>query len=265
MSIFHAIILGIVEGLTEFLPISSTAHLVITSHLLGILQSDFTKTFEIVIQLGAIAAVGLLYAKKLIKQPQIIGKIVAGFVPTAIIGFALYKIIKNYLLGNMTITAWALTLGGIGIILFEKWYQKKQVQSLSYGDTNQNNNLQEVSYPVAIWMGFWQALAVIPGVSRSAATIMSGMSKKISREAAVEFSFLLAAPTMLGAAALDIYKDPGALAQGNIVVLLIGLIVSFAIAYITMKWLLKYVQTHSFTGFGWYRILIGVIILLFLI
>ena len=257
MSLIHAIILGIVEGITEFLPISSTAHLVITSYLLGIAQTDFVKTFEIAIQLGAILAVAVLYAKTLIQKPQIIAKIIAGFIPTGIIGFLLYKIIKTYLLGNMTITAWALVLGGIGIILFERWYQKKQIPSYET-----ESHKEEVSYAAAIWMGICQSLAVIPGVSRSAATIIGGMSTKLSRKTVVEFSFLLAAPTMLGATALDIYKDPGALMQGNIVVLLIGLLVSFVVAYVSMRWLIQYIQTHTFTGFGWYRIAVGIIILL---
>jgi undecaprenyl-diphosphatase len=126
MSIFQAIILGVVEGITEFLPISSTAHLIISSHLLGIIQTEFVKTFEIVIQFGAIVAVAVLYAKKIIANPRIIAKIIAGFIPTAIVGFVLYSVVKNVLLGNLVIIAWSLGIGGIALIVFEWWYQRKQ-------------------------------------------------------------------------------------------------------------------------------------------
>lgn len=258
MSIFHAIILGIVEGVTEFLPISSTAHLVIASRILGILQTDFVKTFEISIQLGAIAAVAVLYMKKIIANPCIIGKIIAGFIPTAIIGFVLYSAIKNVLLGNLTIIGWSLGLGGVALIVFEWWYQKRNKLS---NIENSNVFKGEVSYGAAIWMGVCQSLAVIPGVSRSAATIVGGMIAGISRYAVVEFSFLLAAPTMFAATAFDIYKNPQVLTGENIEALVVGLLVSLGVAYVSMKWLLRYIQSHSFSGFGWYRIIIGVLIL----
>ncbi|MFA7201865.1 MAG: undecaprenyl-diphosphate phosphatase [Candidatus Paceibacterota bacterium] len=256
MSILHAIILGVVEGVTEFLPISSTAHLIITSRILNITQNDFLKTFEIVIQLGAIAAVAVLYFKTLATKPKLIGKILAAFIPTSIIGLAVYSLAKKYLLGNLTITVWALVLGGIAIILFEMYFEEKAERN----EQSPKELETAISYPAALWMGVCQVVAIIPGVSRSAATILGGRALGITRKEVVEFSFLLAAPTMLAAAALDIYKNPQAISGANIVPVIIGLVVSFVVAYISMKWLLKYIQTHSFKVFGIYRIIIGLVI-----
>ena len=258
MSIVYSIILGIVEGITEFLPISSTAHLIITSRILEIAQTDFVKMFEIVIQLGAIAAVAVLYFKLLIKNPQLIGKIIAAFIPTSIIGLAVYSFAKRYLLGNLWITVIALIVGGLGIILFEMKY-KNRLEDASYKNDSSGLN-SHISYPAAIWMGVCQAVAIIPGVSRSAATILGGRAWGITRTAVVEFSFLLAAPTMFAAAALDIYKNPQALTGGNIIPLIIGFVVAFVVAYVSMKWLISYIQKHSFTAFGWYRILVGALV-----
>ncbi len=256
MSILHTIILGIVEGVTEFLPISSTAHLIIASRVLHIAQSDFMKTFEIVIQLGAIAAVAALYFKTLITKPKLIGKILAAFIPTSIIGLAVYSFAKKYLLGNLSVTVWALVLGGIGIILFEIYSEKK----FGAQETSSKELEESISYPAALWMGICQAVAIIPGVSRSAATILGGRALGITRKEVVEFSFLLAAPTMFAAAALDIYKNPQAISGDNIVLIGIGLVVSFVVAYMSMKWLLKYIQTHSFKVFGVYRIIVGIVV-----
>lgn len=256
MSILHAIILGIVEGVTEFLPISSTAHLIIASRILHIAQSDFVKMFEIVIQLGAIAAVAVLYFKTLITKPKLIGKILAAFIPTSIIGLAVYSFAKKYILGNLGITVWALIVGGVVIILFEIISEKRQkINKLPPEELE-----VAVSYPAAVWMGICQAIAIIPGVSRSAATILGGRAWGIARKEVVEFSFLLAAPTMLAAAALDIYKNPQAILGGDMTSIIVGLLVSFVVAYISMKWLLKYIQTHSFKVFGVYRIVVGVVI-----
>jgi undecaprenyl-diphosphatase len=256
MSLFHTIVFGIVEGVTEFLPISSTAHLMITSYVLGIAQTDFVKTFEIAIQAGAILAVAVLYIKKLLQNPKLIVKIIVGCIPTGIIGLVLYKTVKTYLLGNMSIMVWALGIGGVLLIVFERWYAKKQNHS------TQEIQTSEVSYPAALWMGLCQSIAIVPGVSRSAATILGGLVAGISRVTVVEFSFLLAAPTMFAATALDIYKNPQILSSGDVWTLLVGLVVSFVVAYASMKWLLKYIQTHSFEKFGWYRIIISLIILL---
>lgn len=264
MSLFHAIILGIVEGITEFLPISSTAHLMITSSLLGIAQTDFVKTFEIAIQAGAILAVVALFVKKLMHNPRMIGKIIIGFIPTAIIGFVLYGVVKKILLGNLTVLAWSLGIGGIVLVLFE-WWCKRNNDQLHDSRNREVAEKTEISYGVAVWMGVCQSLAVIPGVSRSAATIVGGMLAGISRYAVVEFSFLLAAPTMFAATAFDIYKNPQTLSGENMGALIVGLLVSFVVAYASMKWLLQYVQSHSFSGFGWYRIIIAVFVLLLLL
>lgn len=255
MTILHSIILGIIEGLTEFLPISSTAHLIITGKLLHIPSSEFLKTFEISIQLGAILAVTILYWKKLIHNFNLILKIGAAFIPTAILGLIFYKIIKAILMDDLTVIALALLLGGIVILLFEKY---KPIE-------NKDSNLNNISYRQAIIIGFFQSIAMIPGVSRSAATIIGGLSLKINRKAIVEFSFLLAIPTMLAATALDIYKTKPILNHHEIIIWAIGFVFSFLTAIIGVRFLLRFIQKNNFNAFAWYRILIGILLLIFIL
>lgn len=256
MTVIQSIILGIVEGVTEFLPISSTGHLILTSKLLGIAESDFTKSFEIAIQFGAILAVVVLYWKKFIANKEIWKKVLIAFIPTAILGFLLYRILKNYLLSNAVIVVWSLFLGGIILIVFELWYKKKQSHKFSgreiYGT-------YEISYKKSFWTGVAQALAIIPGVSRSGATIVGGMLMGISREAIVEFSFLLAVPTMLAATGYDLYKSAGSFSFDQFYLLALGFIVSFIVAMLSIKWLLHFTKNHTFITFGIYRIVIAVV------
>lgn len=259
MTIISSLILGVVEGISEFLPISSTAHLIITSRLMGLVENHTLSSFLIVIQLGAIASVLVLYTKTLLKSPKLILKIAAGFIPTAIIGLAAYKLVKDYLLESLPTIAWALLLGGIALILLEKHFAKKKIE-----EHIEEKSLSDISYKQAALVGVFQSLAVIPGVSRSAATIMGGLSLGISRKNIVEFSFLLALPTMLAASALDLYKSPPHLSHHDIILWAIGLVTAFITATLGIRYFLRFIKKHDFKPFGWYRIVLGIIILIWL-
>lgn len=250
MTYLQSIILGIIEGITEFLPISSTGHLILTSNFLSIPETEFLKTFEIAIQFGAILSVVWLYKEKLFKSIEIWKKIITAFVPTAVIGLLLYKTFKEILLGNINIVLWSLFLGGIFLIFFEKIFKKEEaVQSI-----------EEMSYKQAGLIGVFQSLAIIPGVSRSAATILGGLGLGVDRKTITEFSFLLAVPTMMSATFFDIIQNPSVLAGDKLGILTTGFIVSFIIASMAIKWLLKYIKGHDFSMFGYYRILLVLII-----
>lgn len=273
MTIFQSVILGLIEGLTEFLPISSTAHLIVASSWLQLAESEFVKNFLISIQLGAILSVAVLYFKTIIKNPKLILKIAAAFIPTAIIGLLAYELIKNVLMESLLIIASALILGGIALIILEKKFfktntSKEELKNINGTKTELINahdeTLNDINYKQAVLVGVFQALAVIPGVSRSAATIMGGLSLRISRKNIVEFSFLLALPTMLAATVYDLYKSPLSFSSQEVTVWIIGLIVSFVTAVLGIKFFLKFIKKHSFVGFGWYRIIIGIIILVYL-
>src|SRR5262245_55789258 len=199
--------MGVVEGVTEFLPISSTAHLILTARALRLADSEFLKSFEIIIQLGAILSVVVLYWGKFWNW-EMIKKLVVAFIPTGIIGLTVYKAVKSVLLGNVTVVLAALVIGGVILILFERF--RKQVDAPT--------DFSEITYSRALLIGVFQAIAVIPGVSRSAATIVGGSSIGIGKRTIVEFSFMLAVPTMLGASVLDLYKSHEAL-TGNYEVL----------------------------------------------
>lgn len=261
MTIIQSIIMGVIEGLTEFLPISSTAHLIITGNLLHIPSSEFLKTFEISIQLGAILSVVILYWRRVWNNLNIIWLLVAAFIPTSIIGLIFYKIVKNYLMESLPTIAFSLVIGGIVIILFEKWYSKKNTAITNNSISNNEDDLKKITYKQAIILGLVQALAIIPGVSRAGATIIGGLAQGIKRKTIVEFSFLLAIPTMLAATALDIYKNPTVFNGNQLTLWLVGFIVSFITAIIGVKFLIKYVQKNDFKIFGWYRIILGLIIL----
>lgn len=251
--------MGIVEGLTEFLPISSTAHLIFTGELLRIPASEFLKTFEISIQLGAILAVVIIYFKRVWNNLGLIWKLAAAFIPTSIIGLIFYKIVKNFLMESNLVIAISLLLGGIIIILFENWYSKKNISEIA-----EDSDLNKITYKQAIILGVIQALAIIPGVSRAGATIIGGLAQGIKRKTIVEFSFLLAIPTMLAATALDIYKNPTTFSGNQLTLWIIGFITSFITAIIGVKFLIKYVQKNDFKIFGWYRIALGIIVLAFI-
>lgn len=246
MQLFHAFIFGIVEGISEFLPISSTGHLILTSRLLGLPHTEFLKSFEIAIQLGAILSVVALYWRSFLIEREVLKRVLAAFIPTGILGFLLYKSVKKFLLGNDAVVLWSLFLGGLFLIVFEKRHKQSDTAIAS---------IAEMPYAKAVLIGVFQALAVIPGVSRSAATIIGGLLIGVERRAIVEFSFLLAVPTMLAATALDLMKNAGTFSADQFSFLGVGFLTSFATALIVVKWFLRFIQRHSFISFGIYRIL----------
>ncbi|MCX6713307.1 MAG: undecaprenyl-diphosphate phosphatase [Candidatus Vogelbacteria bacterium] len=255
MGFLHSIILGIVEGITEFLPVSSTGHLILASQLLRIGESDFVKSFEIIIQLGAILAVVVLYWKKLWNW-ETIKKLLVAFLPTAIIGLALYKIVKTYLLGNTAVVLWSLFLGGFALIIFELWYEHCHLGArLPKGE----KEALPPSYRQAVAIGLFQSIAIIPGVSRSAATIVGGLWLGLSRATIVEFSFLLAVPTMLAATGLDLIKNYQSFSADQFGSLTVGFVVSFLVALAAIKFLLNYIRKYDFIPFGIYRIILALI------
>ncbi|MBI3572460.1 undecaprenyl-diphosphatase UppP [Candidatus Kaiserbacteria bacterium] len=254
MTFLESIILGIVEGAAEFLPVSSTGHLILASSLLGILQSDFVKTFEIAIQLGAILAVVVIYWRSFLNW-LLVKKIAAAFIPTGIIGLALYQVVKTYLVGNEWVVLVALLVGGVVLIAFERWR----------GERVGARDLTTLSYRDAALIGLAQAVAIIPGVSRSAATIVGGMLLGLSRAAIVEFSFLLAVPTMVAATGLSLVKAQTIFSGSEWLMLAAGLVTSFAVALASIRWLLRYVRGHSFVAFGIYRIALSLAFFAFLL
>jgi len=246
MSLLHAIILGIVEGITEFLPISSTAHLILASQLLR-LDSEFVKSFEIIIQFGAILSVVVLYWTKFWHW-DVLKKLVVAVIPTGVIGLTVYKAVKSYLLGNVNVVLLSLLIGGIALIVFERFRNGSEAEV----------DFAEITYRKAFLIGLFQAIAVIPGVSRSAATIVGGSLIGVSKRTIVEFSFMLAVPTMLAATGLELVKSRSALA-GNYGMLAVGFVVSFVTAIIAIKSFLGYIKKRDFSAFGWYRIVLAVV------
>ena len=249
MNAFQAIVLGIIEGLTEFLPVSSTAHLILANHLLGMAETEFVKSFDIIIQLGAILSVVVLYWKKFWRV-DVLAKLVVAFIPTGIIGLTVYTLVKGYLLGNVPVVAAALVVGGVVLILFERLRNP----------VGEEIDFSEITYPRALLIGLFQALAMIPGTSRSAATIIGGSLLGISRRTIVEFSFMLAVPTMLAASLYDLLKSHDALAT-NVPALAIGFVVSFVMAILAIKSFLAVIKKRSFAAFGVYRIVLGLVVL----
>lgn len=257
MNFLDTLILGIVEGFTEFLPVSSTGHLLVAGEILSIPDTEFFKTFVVAIQLGAILAVVLIYWKRVIGNLNLTKKILTAFVPTAIIGFLLYSVIKDFLFESLATIAYALIVGGIIIIIFE-FFQKKKIED----DTQK---LEDISYKKSFLIGLIQALAIVPGVSRSGATIIGGMGLGISRKNIVEFSFLLAVPTIVAATGFDLVQSKLSFYPGDLERLLLGFVFSFIFAYLAIKFFIRFIQNHSFMIFGVYRILAGVLIILLLI
>ncbi len=254
MSYLHAIIIAIVEGITEFLPISSTGHMILTADLLSLPHSDFLSTFTISIQLGAILAVIFLYWKKLFAGIEIWKKIMVAFLPSAILGFTFYPFIKQMLTGN-TIVLWSLFLGGIALIIFELWHQEKETDISS---------VENISYKQSLIVGLYQCIAMIPGVSRSASTIIGGLTQRMKRQTIVEFSFLLAIPTMGAATGYDLLKNATTFSFDQFGLLFVGFIIAFLVAVLSIKFLLALVKKYTFVGFGVYRIIIAIVFWLFI-
>lgn len=258
MNFFEILILGIVEGFTEFLPVSSTAHLLITGEILGLEKTEFFKTFVIAIQVGAIVAVLFVYTKRVLENLKIAKKIAVAFIPTATIGIISYKFIKNFLLESLPTIAWALIVGGVVILIFEHIKGEKI-------KNEDEQKLEDISYKKSFVLGVVQALAIIPGVSRSGATIIGGMLSGISRKNIVEFSFLLAVPTIAGASFFELYSSPISFDTSQFWALGLGLLFSFVFAILSIRFFLNFIKQNSFKIFGWYRVVAGGLILMFLV
>ena len=255
MTNIHSIILGIIEGITEFLPISSTAHLLITAKLLSLPQTDYMKIFEICIQVGAIGAVAVIYFKKFFNI-ELLLKLVVAFIPTGIAGLLLYPYLKSFF-ENTWIIVFTLLVGGILILLVEKWYAKKFIH---------HEPREIITYKDALLLGLFQAIAIIPGTSRSGATIIGGLVLGIKRSILTEFTFLLAVPTMVVATLYSLYKSRALLGSVDTTIpIALGTVVSFVVALIVIRYFLNYIRKHSFEVFGWYRIALALIIALWII
>jgi undecaprenyl-diphosphatase len=247
MSYFHALVLGVVEGITEFLPISSTAHMILTSHALRFRDDEFLKSFEIIIQLGAILAVVAIYWRRLL-DVRLLRTLAIAFLPTGVVGLTVYRAVKGYLLGNLAVVLLSLVLGGIALIVFDR----------RAPDADEPADFSTITARQALLVGLFQSLAVVPGVSRSAATIVGGSLLGVPRRTIVEFSFLLAVPTMAAATGLELLKGYQGLV-GHFDVLALGFVVSFATALLAVRTFLHYVRRRSFAAFGWYRIALAVV------
>jgi undecaprenyl-diphosphatase len=249
MDMIQTLIMALVEGITEFLPISSTGHLILTARVLGLTQTDFLKTFEITIQFGAILSVVVLYWRQLLVNRRVLKRVIVSFFPTAVLGLAFYHILKTYLLANYNVVLWSLLLGGVALIVFELLHKEKEE---TLGD------LDQIPYTTAVLIGLFQAVAIVPGVSRSAATIVGGLVLGLKRRTIVEFSFLLAVPTMLAATGFDLVKSAGAFTSHQLVYLFIGFVFSFLSALAAVKFLLRFIRNHTFVSFGIYRIILAI-------
>ncbi len=252
MNLIHAIILAIIEGLTEFLPVSSTGHMIIASSAMGIANNDFVKLFTVAIQLGAILSVVVLYFKRFFRSIDFYFKLIVAFIPAAVFGLLFSKKIDQLLESALTVGI-TLFIGGIILLFVDKWFTKPLI-----------DNEDEVDYMTALKIGFFQCIAMIPGTSRSAATIVGGMTQKLSRKAAAEFSFFLAVPTMFAATAkklLDFYKEGHAITGDEIKLLAIGNVIAFIVALLAIRSFITFLQRKGFVLFGWYRIIVGAIII----
>lgn len=252
MTIFDAIILGVIEGITEFLPISSTGHLIVASEFLGLEQTNVNKAFEVIIQFAAILAVILNYPSKFtFSHINLWTKVIIAFLPIAIIGFIFSSQIKAMF--NIEIVAWMFIIGGIIFLVVERFYNEKETHT---------TDVEDVTFKQAMWIGIAQIFALIPGTSRAGASIIGAMLVKLNRKASAEFSFLLAFPVMCATTGYDLLKHHNELfVAGNMINLLVGFVVSFIVAFIAIKLFLKFLENFTFVAFGIYRILFGILLL----
>jgi len=251
MDIFQAIIIGIIEGFTEFLPISSTGHMIIASKFFGLQESELIKAYEVIIQFAAILAVMVIYRDKItLSQIELWKKLLLAFLPLAIVGF----IFKDYIkaLFAIEVVAVMFIVGGVIFLIVEKFYKEDQ----SY-----TTHVEEVSYSQALWIGVAQIFSLIPGTSRAGATIIGGMLTGMDRKSSAEFSFLLAIPVMGAVTAYDLLKHYKEFADANWIAFIVGFIVAFVVAFLTIKLFLAFLQQFTFVAFGIYRIIFGIILL----
>ncbi|MCF0055694.1 undecaprenyl-diphosphate phosphatase [Dyadobacter sp. CY356] len=247
MTIWQAIILAIVEGITEFLPVSSTGHMIIASSVMGISHLDFTKMFTVNIQFGAILSVVVLYWKRFFQSTDFYFKLFVAFLPAAVLGFLLNDII-DAMLENVVVVAISLLVGGIILIFIDRI-------------ANDETREREITYFDALKIGFFQCIAMIPGVSRSASTIIGGMLQGLSRKQAAEFSFFLAVPTMAAAGGYKLLKTYDTIQASDIQTLLIGNVIAFVVAMLAIKFFINFLTKYGFKVFGYYRIILGIILL----
>lgn len=263
MTLFEAIVVAIVEGITEFLPVSSTGHMIIAERLLGV-EGDFTKLFTVAIQLGAILAVVVLYWKKFFdfSRWEFYLKLLVGVIPALLLGFLFNDAIEALLESPLTVSI-MLLVGGIVLLFIDKLFNHHPVEKE-----------EQISYKKAFLIGCWQVIAMVPGVSRSAASIIGGMQQKLTRKLAAEFSFYLAVPTMFAATAYSVFlkkwQSSGVEKRGfelitesteNTVAFVVGNVVAFVVALLAIKFFITYLQRHGFRLFGWYRIIVGIVLL----
>jgi undecaprenyl-diphosphatase len=256
MNLIHVIVLAIIEGITEFLPISSTGHMIIASSVMGIASNDFVKLFTVAIQLGAILSVVVLYFKRFFQTIDFYVKLIVAFIPAAIFGLLFSKKIDALLESALTVGI-TMFIGGIILLFVDKWFSQSVVKEE-----------KQISYLTALKIGFFQCLAMIPGTSRSAASIVGGMSQKLSRKAAAEFSFFLAVPTMFAATVkklYDFYKEGHVFTGEEIKLLAIGNVIAFIVALLAIKTFITFLERRGFQLFGWYRILVGGIIIILIV
>lgn len=253
MSYIQAFILAIIEGITEFLPVSSTGHMILAQSLMDMKDPEFAKTFEIVIQLGAILAILLLYIKRFFVGINIYLKLFVAFLPTGIIGLLAYKIIKHYLFNPFTVSI-SLIIGGVILIVLDKWTEQKE---------SEYKEVEDISYLGAFKIGSIQCLSMIPGISRAAATIFGGVFAGFNRKQAAEFSFLLAIPTMFAASGYDLLKERDNIHSSDFALLLFGGFIAFIVAIIAVKGFIAFLTKYGFKHFGYYRIILGVLFLVY--
>ncbi|TXE14615.1 undecaprenyl-diphosphate phosphatase [Algoriphagus aquimarinus] len=254
MTITQTIIIAIIEGLTEFLPVSSTGHMILASAAMNIHEEEFVKTFEIFIQLGAILAIALMYIKRFFQGINIYLKLLAAFIPTAIIGLLAYDYIKAYLFNPIVVSV-SLIVGGIILIFVDKKVVNTETKVAE---------VEDMSYKNAFFIGLFQCLSMVPGTSRAAATIIGGVFNGLNKKQATEFSFLLAVPTMMAASGYDLLKTDLVFTNDQLLMLAIGTVVAFITAWFAVKVFLKFVSKNGFTAFGYYRIALGILFLIFM-
>jgi len=254
MTLAESIVFGIVEGVTEFLPVSSTGHMILTAKLLGLSQDSFQKTYEVVIQLGSILAVIFAFKERIFRDIELWKRLIVAFIPTGILGLTLYKLIKS-LFAPSTV-AYMLIIGGLIFILIELLYKEKE---------HHIEDVDQISYKQAFLIGLFQSLAMVPGTSRSGATIIGGLLIGLKRKTAAQFSFLLAVPTMLAATAYDLLKHYREFDASDSLALLVGFVTAFFVALVVIKWFLRFIEKHTFIPFGIYRIVVGVVFLVWVL
>ncbi len=248
MTISESIIIAVIEGITEYLPVSSTGHMILTQAILGIPADDFIKLFIVNIQLGAILAVVMLYWRRFFQSFSFYYKLLAAFIPAVVFGLLLDKAIDQ-MLGSVLVVGISFFVGGVILLFVDNWFKNPSED-------------QQISYPSAFKIGLFQCLAMIPGTSRSAATIVGGLTQRLTRKTAAEFSFFLAVPTMFGATVLKIYKHIDLIkSPEHIKLLIIGNVVAFCVAALAIKVFITYLTKHGFKVFGYYRIILGLIII----